>query len=147
MELAGRSNRIAGKNTRQTQAKINANAGKNTRIIAGKKTCNSTQNYVQFACEFTLGVIAEMYAPQKSQVEVKVELQVILPAIVRVFFPEFAVIFACVWRVYLPAVLAFLPASCMCFCLQKQAILHASRVQFCMSSACKTTYKMHVVLR
>ena len=64
-----------------------------------------------------------------------------LLAIVRVFFPAFAVIFACVWRVFLPAILVFLPASCMYFCLQMQAILHASRGQICMSSAYKITSK------
>ena len=68
-----------------------------------------------------------------------------LPAIVRVFFPAFAVIFACVWRVFLPAIPVFLPVSCMYFCLQKQAILHASRGQICLSSACKTTCKIPVV--
>ena len=70
-----------------------------------------------------------------------------LPAIVRVFFPAFAVIFACVWRVFLPAILVFLPVSCMYFYLQKQAILHASREHICMSSACRTTCKMPVVFR
>ena len=60
------------------------------------------------------------------------ELQVFLPAIVRVF---------------LPAIPVFLPVSCMYFCLQKQAILHASRGQICMSSACKTTCKIPVVFR
>ena len=60
----------------------------------------------------------------------------------RGFFPAFAVIFACFWRVFVPAILVFLPVSCMYFCLQKQAILHASRGQICMSSACKTTCKM-----
>ena len=82
------------------------------------------------------------------------QMQVILRGIasffawyVRVFFPAFTVIFACVWRVFLPAIPVFLPVSCMYFCLQKQAILHASRGQICMSSACKTTCKMPVVFR
>ena len=44
MQLTGKNTGIAGKNTRQTQAKVTANAGKNARTIAGKKTCNSTQN-------------------------------------------------------------------------------------------------------
>ena len=70
-----------------------------------------------------------------------------LPAIVRVFFPAFAVIFACVWRVFLPEIPVFLPVSCMYFCLQKQAILHASRGQICISAACKTTCKIPVVFR
>ena len=56
--------------------------------------------YLQFAGEFTRGVIAD--CPQ---------LQVIL----------------CGIEVFLPAILVFLPASCMYFCLQKQAILHVSR--------------------
>ena len=67
-----------------------------------------------------------------------------LPAIVRVFFPAFAVIFACVWCVFLPAILVFLPVSCMYFCLQQQAILHASRGPTCMSSACTITCKLPV---
>ena len=99
--------------------------------------------YLQFADEFTRGVIADC-----------LQLQIILCgiagfflAIVRLFFPAFAVFFACVWRVFLPAILSLLPVSCMYFCLQKQAILHASRGQFCMSSACKTTCKMPVVFR
>ena len=37
MQLTGKNTGIAGKNTRQTQAKLTANAGKNTRTIAGKK--------------------------------------------------------------------------------------------------------------
>ena len=37
MQLTGKNTGIAGKNTRQTQAKITANAGKNTRTITGKK--------------------------------------------------------------------------------------------------------------
>ena len=99
--------------------------------------------YLQFAGEFTRGVMADC-----------LQLQVILrgiagflSAIVRVFFPAFAVIFACVWRIFLPAIPVFLPVSCMCFCLQKQAILHAIRGQICMSSACKTTCKIPVVFR
>ena len=99
--------------------------------------------YLQFAGEFTRSVIADC-----------LQLQVILcgtagffAAIVRVFFPAFAVIFAFVWRVFLPAILVFLPVSCMYFCLQKQAILHASRGQVCMSSACKNASKMPVVFR
>ena len=97
--------------------------------------------YLQFAGEFTRGVMADC-----------LQLQVILrgiagflPAIVRVFFPAFAVIFACVWWVFLPAIPVFLPVNRMYFCLQKQAILHASRGQICMSSACKTPCKMPVV--
>ena len=99
--------------------------------------------YLHFAGEFTRGVIADC-------LQLQVILRVIagfLPAIVRVFFPAFAVIFACVWRVFVPAIPVFLPVSCMYFCLQKQAILHASRGQICMSSACKTTCKVPVAIR
>ena len=99
--------------------------------------------YLQFAGDFTRGVIADC-----------LQLQVILRGIAGFFacdcagiFPAIAVIFACVWRVFLPAIPVFLPLSCMYFCLQKQAILHASRGQICMSSTCKTTYKMPVVFR
>ena len=53
MQLTGKNTRIAGKNKRQTQAKITANAGKNTRTIGGKKpaiprriTCNSRQSAI-----------------------------------------------------------------------------------------------------
>ena len=95
--------------------------------------------YLQFAGEFTRGVIADC-----------LQLQVILRGIAGFFacgcagfFPAFAVNFACVWRVFLFAIPVFLPVSCMYFCLQKQAILHASRGQICMSSACK----MPVVFR
>ena len=99
--------------------------------------------YLQFAGEFTRGVIADCL-----QLQVTLRgIAYFLPAIVRVFFPAFAVIFACVWRVFLAAILVFLSVSCMYFCLQKQAILHASRGQICMSSACKTTCKMPVVFK
>ena len=99
--------------------------------------------YQQFAAEFTRGVIADC-----------LQLQVILSRIacffclqfLRVFFPACTVIFACVWRVFLPAILVFLPVNCMYFCLQKQATLHASRGQFCMSSAPKITCKMRKML-
>ena len=99
--------------------------------------------YLQFAREFTRGVIAD--CPQ---------LQVILcavpgflAAIVRVFLPAFAVVFACVWWAFSPAILLFLPAGCMYFCLQKQAFLHASRGQICTNSACEITCKIPVVFR
>ena len=84
--------------------------------------------YLQFAGEFTRGVIADC-----------LQLQVILRGI--------ASFFACDWRVFLPALLVFLSVSCMYFCLQKQAILHASCGQICRSSACKTNCKMPVVFR
>ena len=98
---------------------------------------------MQFAGEFTRGVIADCLQLH----EILRGIADFLPAIVRVFFPAFAVILACVWRVFLPAIPLFLPVSCMYFCLQKQAILHASHGQICMSSACITTCKMPVVLR
>ena len=43
--------------------------------------------------------------------------------------------------IFLPTILVFLPANCMCFCLQKQAILHASRGQICFSFRCKNSVK------
>ena len=43
--------------------------------------------------------------------------------------------------------LVFLPAYCMDFCLQSLAILHDSRVQICMSSACKVTSKLPAAVR
>ena len=104
MQLAGKSNRIAGKKTRQTQAKINAKAGKSTRIIAGKNTCNSTQNYVQLqaicyhiAGKFTCKLLVILY-----------RIAAIFVCDCAGIFPPFAVIFACVWRVFLPAILVLL---------------------------------------
>ena len=39
-----------------------------------------------------------------------------------VFLPAFAVFFACVWRVFLPAILVFLPTNCLYFaCKSKQS--------------------------
>ena len=84
--------------------------------------------YLQFAGEFTRGVIADC-----------LQLQVILCGIEGIF--------ACDWRVFLPAILVFLPARCMYFCLQKQTILHASRGQICLSSACKITCKIPVAFK
>ena len=84
--------------------------------------------YLQFAGEFTRGVMADC-----------LQLQVVLRGIAG-FLPAIV-------RVFLPAIPVFLPVSCMYFCLQKQAILHASRGQICMSSACKTTCKIPVVFR
>ena len=82
--------------------------------------------YLQFAGEFTRGVIADC-----------LQLQVILCRIAVFFACDCAGIFsclcsffACVWRVFSPAIVVFLPVSCMCFCLQKQAILHASRGKY-----------------
>ena len=88
--------------------------------------------YLQFAGVFTRGVVADCLQLQVFPSGIAV----FLLAIVRVIFPAFAVIFACVWRLVLPEIVVFLPASCMCFCLQRQAILHANRGQVCVSSAC-----------
>ena len=70
--------------------------------------------YLQFAGEFTRGVIADC-----------LQLQVILCGI--------AVVFTCDSSV--------LPANCRYFRLQKQAILHASRGRICISSECKIPVK------
>ena len=127
----------------RTSRRIHAIALNEARKLQVNSPAWCRLGYLHFEGEFTRGVIAD--CPQ---------LQVILcgiasflPAIVRVFFPACAVIFACVWRVFLPAILVFLPVSCMYFCLQKQAILHASRGQICMSSACKITCIVPVVFR
>ena len=126
-----------------TSCRIHAIAVNEARKLQVTSPAWCRLTYLQFAGEFTRGVMADC-----------LQLQVILrgiagflPAIVRIFFPAFAVIFACVWRVFLPAIPVFLPVSCMYFCLQKQAILHASRGQICMSSACKTTCKIPLVFR
>ena len=99
--------------------------------------------YLQFAGEFTRGVIADC-----------LQLQVILRGNAGFFACDCAGIFSCV-RNYFCLRLAGIFTSdssvfackCMYFCLQKQAILHASHGQICMSSACKTTCKMPVVFR
>ena len=99
--------------------------------------------YLQFAGDFTRAVMADC-----------LQLQVILRGIAGFFACDCAGICSCVCSyfclrlgVFLPAIPVFLPVSCMYFCLQKQAILHASRGQICMSSACKTTCKIPVVFR
>ena len=99
--------------------------------------------YLQFAGEFTRGVIADC-----------LQLQVILRGNAGVFAWDFAGIFSCVCSHFclrLAGIFtcdsSILPVSCMYFCLQKQEISHASRGQICMSSACKTTSKMPVVFR
>ena len=126
-----------------TSRRIHAKALDKARKLQVTSPAWCRLTYLQFAGEFTRGVIADC-----------LQLRVILrgmasflPAIVRVIFPAFAVIFACLWRAFLPAIPVFLLVSCMYFCLQKQAILHASRGQNCMSSACKTTCKVPVVFR
>ena len=99
--------------------------------------------YLKFAGEFTRGVIADF-----------LKLQVFSCAVAGIFSCDcggiFACVcsyFACVWQVLLPAIIVFLPASFMYFCLQKQAILHASRGKTCMSSACKFTCKIPTLFR
>ena len=99
--------------------------------------------FLQFAGEFTRGELAD-----------SLQLQIILCAIagiffaiMRVFLPEFAVIFGCVWWVISPAILKFLPANWMYFCLQKKALLHARRGQVCMSLACKISCKILVIFK
>ena len=90
--------------------------------------------YLQFAGEFNRGVVADC-----------LQLQLILrgiagflPAIVRLFVLAFAVIFACVWRVFLPAILVFLPVSCMYFTCRSR--------QLCMLVAGKFAWVPHVKL-
>ena len=65
----------------------------------------------------------------------------------RFFACDCAGIFSCVWQVVLPAILVYLPANCMYFCLQKQAFLNASRGQNLMSSTNEITSRIPVVLR
>ena len=84
-------------------------AGK-LRVISPAR-CRLT--YLQFAGEFNRGVITDC-----------LQLQVILGAIAGIFACICAVIFACVcsifacvWRVFLPAILVFFLANCMYFCL------------------------------
>ena len=101
------------------------------------------QTYLQFAGEFTHGVIADCLQLQT----ILRRIAGFLPAIVRVYLFAFAVIFACVRPVFLPAILVFFPVSCMYSCLQKQAFLHASRGQIHMSSACNITCEMPVVFK
>ena len=70
--------------------------------------------YLHFAGDFTRGVIAGC-----------LQLQVFLSAIAGnfacdcagIFACDCAGIFACVWRVFLSAILVFLPANCMYFFL------------------------------
>ena len=80
--------------------------------------------YLQFAVEFTCGVMADC-----------LQLQVIMCTIASIFACDCADIFACVCSYFflglagiLPPILKFLPANCMYFCLQKQAILHEFRM-------------------
>ena len=90
--------------------------------------------YLQFEAEFTRGVMADC-----------LQLQVTLCVIAGIFACVCS--YFCLVMVFLFAILVFLPANCMYFCLQKQAVLHASRGQICMSSVCKITCKIPVVFR
>ena len=108
--------------------RIHAIALNKARMLQVTSPAGCKLTYLQFAGEFTRGVTADC-----------LQLQVILWGI--------GSIFACDWRVFLPAILVFLPAICMYFFLQKQAFLHASRGQICMSSACKITCKIPVAFR
>ena len=88
-----------------TSRRIHAIALNKPRKLQVTSTAGCRLTYLQFAGEFTRGVMADC-----------LQLQVILCWI--------AGIFACVWRVFSPAILVLLPVSYMYFCLQKQAILH-----------------------
>ena len=79
--------------------------------------------YLQFSVEYTRNVVADC-------------LQ--LP----VFLLVIAGIFGWFCGYFYLRFLVFLPANCMHFLLQKQAILHASRGRICISSECKITCKM-----
>ena len=99
--------------------------------------------YLQFAGEITRGVIADC-----------LQLQVILCEIAGSFACDCSGIFACVHsyfecvrRVFLAAILVLLRANCMYFCLQKQANLHASRGQICMSSTCKIVCQIPAMVK
>ena len=70
-----------------------------------------------------------------------VQFRVFLLVIVRVFLPAFGVPFDSVWWVFSSTILVFLPANCMWFWLQKQALLNVGRRQICMSSLCKIPRK------
>ena len=66
--------------------------------------------HLQFAGEFTRGMIAD-----------SLQLQVFLGAIAGIFICDCAGLFACVWRVFLPATLVFyLRISCIFACKSKQ---------------------------
>ena len=119
----------------RTSRRIHAIALNKARKLQVTLPAGCRLTYLQFAGEFTRGLIADC-----------LQFQVILCRIAGVFVCDCAGIFccvfsnfACVWRVFLPAIPVFLPANCIYFCLQKQAILHACRGQICMSSARKIT--------
>ena len=99
--------------------------------------------YLQFADEFTRGVITDCLQCRYFCVK----LPVFLPAIARVFACVCSYFLLSFGGYFLPAVLVFLPANRMYFCVQKQAILSASRWQICMSSACKTICEITVTFR
>ena len=104
-----------------TSRRIYALALNKARELQVTSSAGCRLTYVQFAGEFSRGVIADF-----------LQLQVILFAIAGIFACDCGGIFACVWRIFSLATLVFLPANCIYFCLQKQAVLHASRGQICM---------------
>ena len=111
-----------------TSRRIHAIALNKARKLQVTSPAGCRLTYLQFAGEFTRGVIPDC-----------LQLQLILWGI--------AGIFACDCACILPAILVFLPANCMYFCLQKQSFLHACRGPICMSSACELTCKIPVVYR
>ena len=84
--------------------------------------------YFQFAADFACGVIAD--CPQ---------IQLILCAIAGIFACNCVGIFACDSSIF--------ACKLDVFCMQKQAILQASRGKNCMSSVSKITCKIPVVFR
>ena len=61
--------------------------------------------------------------------------------------PAIAGIFACNCRYFCLRLRVFLFVNCMYYCLQKQAISNANRGQICVSSACKITCEIPVLVR
>ena len=94
--------------------------------------------YLQLAGEVTQGVIADCLRLQVILFFLCVQLPVFLSAIVRVFLLAFAVLVAGVFRVFLPGILVLLPAKCMLFWQQKQAV--------CKPISGTFTYILHVKL-
>ena len=118
-----------------TSCRIHAIARNKARKLRVTSPAGCRLTYLHFAIEFARGVIADC-----------LQLQVFLCAIADIF-SCFAVVFACVWRVFWPATLGFLPANCMYFCPQKQEFLYASRGKICVSSACEITCTKPVIFK
>ena len=102
--------------------------------VTSRVGCSLT--YLQFAGDFTRGMIADC-----------LQLQVLSGVIAGIFAYDSACIFARMWRVFLTAFQVFLPATCMYFFLLAQASLHASSRQVCISSLCKITCKLPVMVK